>query len=149
MEHRTELPYFTEEELACPSSGTLRIDSRAAAQLPYLRVTWGAPLYLNSACRSPAHNAKVGGHKFSLHLTENPKHPTNGCMAFDIRWRSMGVKDKLELARLCWKLGWALGFHDGFLHIDRRVEIGLPKIIFLYDEWAAPFSREDVKYGSH
>lgn len=155
------LPYFPKHELECrgtrriddfgvpiPGTGVVRLDPRFAAQLPHLRVEWGSALIPNSVCRTPAHNASLnngkGGHPRSLHLTQNPVHPTFGTMAIDIAWRHWRSERKLALARLGWKLGWAVGLHDGFGHFDRRKDIGLRKSVFIYGEWSAPFKLEDV-----
>jgi hypothetical protein len=51
---------------------------------------------------------------------------------------------QLALARLAWKMGWAVGLHDGFIHIDRRKDIGLQKAVFVYGVWSSPFNREDI-----
>lgn len=134
------LPYFPKHELACQGCGVVHLDIRFAAALPALRQAWGAPLTPTSVCRTPSHNTAVGGHPRSLHLTGNPYHPTNGCMAADFAWPD----DKLAFARLAWQMGWSVGLHDSFIHVDRRADIGLQKRVFLYGEWSAPFDREDI-----
>lgn len=134
------LPYFTKQELACKGSGVVHLDIRFAVALPALRQAWGRPLTPTSVCRTPSHNEAVGGHPRSLHLTGNPYHPTNGCMAADFVWPN----DKLAFARIAWSMGWAVGLHDAFIHVDRRGDIGLQKRVFLYGQWSAPFDREDI-----
>ena len=139
------IPYFTRAELACKGTGTILLDARFAAHLPALRAAWGKPLVPTSVCRTREHNANVGGHPRSLHLTENPVHPTHGCMAADLAWRDWPTQRKLEFARLAFRMGWAVGLHDGFIHVDRRADVGLRKAVFLYgSEWSAPFDKEDV-----
>jgi len=72
-----------------------------------------------------------------------PVHDTLGSMAADLKWRGWPETDQLALARLAWRLGWAVGLHDGFIHVDRRADIGLAKRVFLYGEWSG-FSPEEV-----
>lgn len=139
------IPYMTRRELACQGTGKIRLDKRFACHFLFLRVTWGEPLYPNSVCRTPDHNASVGGHPRSLHLTKNPVHPTDGTMAADIRWRNWSTERKLQFCRLAWRLGWSIGLHDGFVHIDRRKDCGLEQRSFLYGEWSGSFDTEDVQ----
>ena len=65
------LDHFSRSELACPTTDELRLATGFDEALERLRVELDAPIYLTSACRSPVHNAKVGGHLRSLHLTVN------------------------------------------------------------------------------
>lgn len=141
------LPYFTRSELSCKGSGTIVMDLRFAAALPALRLEWGGPLHPTSVCRTPAHNKSVSGHPRSLHLTENPHWPTNGTMAADIAWREWTTENKLSFARLAYSMGWSIGLHDGFCHIDRRADLKLPELpqaVFLYGQWSRPFETYDV-----
>ncbi len=138
------IPYFARAELACKGTGTILLDARFAAHLPALRAAWGKPLSPTSVCRTPAHNDSVGGHPRSLHLTENPEHPTRGTMAADIAWRDWPAQRKLDFARLAYRMGWSVGLHDGFCHVDLRRMIGLTKAVFVYGAWSAPFARDEV-----
>lgn len=139
------LPNFTRDELADPDTGEIRLHLSFAIHLPFLRLCWGEALVLNSACRSAEHNDEVDGHPRSLHLMTNPVHPTDGCMAADIAWHEWTDERKRVFARMAWVLGWSIGLHDGFAHIDRRVDIGLTQEVFTYDEWAAPFTEEEIR----
>lgn len=141
----TAIPYFSEAELRCKGSGVIRLDSRFAEALPTLREAWGKPLVPNSVCRSPVHNKKVGGHPRSLHLTENPVHPVDGTMAADIRWRGWPVAEQLRFARLAWSLGWSVGLHDGFCHVDRRTDFGMAQAAYLYGTWTGGFDVSEVR----
>jgi hypothetical protein len=139
------LPYFTRKELACKGSGVIKLDMRFAAALPDLRRAWGEPLHPTSVCRTPAHNLAEGGASGSWHLTENPERPSHGCMAADIRWRDWPTEKKMAFARRAYKMGWAVGLHDGFCHIDRRGDCdGWRKTVFIYGTWSGAFSKEDV-----
>lgn len=140
-----ELPYFRRSELACKGSGIIKMDQRFASALPYLRESWGRSLVPSSVCRSPDHNVAVGGHYASWHLTDNPERPSNGCMAADIMWRMWSRDEKLQFARHAYKLGWTIGLHDGFVHVDwRNACPGWRKTVFLYGTWNG-FSPEEVR----
>ena len=138
------LPFFTAQELACRHCGVIKLDLDFAAQITALRSKWGQPLTPNSCCRCPAHNAAEGGHPNSLHMTENAKHKTDGTMAIDFRWRTWETGEKLRFARLAHSMGFRVGLHDGFCHLDLGVKIGLPHKPFLYGLWSAPFPVEDI-----
>jgi hypothetical protein len=143
----TRIEFFSESELACKGTGVIKLDPRFAAALPELRRAWDKGLTPNSICRTPAHNAAVKGNPNSLHMTENAKWPTLGTMAADISWRGWPVAEQLRFARLAWKMGWAVGLHNGFCHVDRRADLGLPELpqsVFLYGEWSGAFNREDI-----
>ena len=138
------IKYFSEQELACKGTGVVKLDPVFAQKLPELREAHGGPLAVNSVCRTPEHNRNVGGHPRSLHLTENPVHKTGGCCAADISWRGWSDERKLTFAKLAWSLGWSVGLHDGFCHVDRREVAGLPQAAFLYGTWTGNFKPEDV-----
>ena len=144
MSFHKPLPYFGHNELASPDTGMIVLDRHFAVALPYLRSKWGEALYLNSACRSPQYNTKIGGHPRSLHMTKNPVHPSGGCMAADIRWHNWSDDRKLEFARLAWDERWSIGLNDAFCHIDRRRDIGLSQGVFTYDAWSRPFEPDEV-----
>lgn len=139
------LPFFSERELRCKGTGIIKLDIRFATALPQLRLSWGRPMNPNSVCRAPAHNLAVGGRPNSWHLTENPERPSWGCMSIDTQWRDWPVADKLAFARLAWKLGWAVGLHDGFCHTDRRGDCpGWNQTVFIYGTWSWPFGPSNV-----
>ena len=132
------LPYFTEDELACSHCQVIQIDLRFAAMLPALREVWDNPLTPTSVCRCPAHNESVGGHWRSLHLTENPHWPTTGSCAADILWKDWPEEKQLRFARLAYQMGFAVGLHRIFCHIDGRAKLGvtgLDRTVFLYGTW--------------
>lgn len=135
----TAIPYFSEYELQCKGTGTIKLDPRFAQALPKLREAWGKPLTPNSVCRAPSHNKKVDGHPRSLHLTENPHWPTFGTMACDIRWRDWSLADQQAFAELALSMGWRVGLHNGFCHLDRLLEIAPgSKKVFLYGTYTGP-----------
>jgi hypothetical protein len=65
------LDHFSHSELAYPTTDQVRLASGFGEALERLRVELDEPIYLNSACRSPLHNAKISGHPRSLHLIVN------------------------------------------------------------------------------
>jgi hypothetical protein len=143
----TAIEFFSEKELACKGTGVVKLDPRFADALPKFRRAWGKGITANSVCRTPEHNAKVGGNPNSLHMTENPKWPTLGTMAIDCSWRGWSKDEQLRFARLAWSMGWAVGLHNGFCHIDRRADLGLPNLpqsVFLYGEWDNRFNKDEI-----
>ena len=142
----TAIQYFSEAELRCKGTGIIKLDPRFAESLPKLRESWGKPLSPNSVCRAPSHNKAVDGHPNSLHLTENPKWPTFGTMACDIRWRGWKLEDQQAFAELALEQGWRVGLHDGFCHLDRLLDIapGSAKV-FLYGTYTGPLYPRLIK----
>ena len=53
------LDHFSHSKLACPTMDQVRLASGFGEALEKLRIKLDAPIYLNSVCRSPSHNAKV------------------------------------------------------------------------------------------
>lgn len=141
----TGIPYFPENEVRCKGTGVIKMDKRFADLLVETRHEWKKPLVPNSVCRTPSHNDKVGGHPSSLHLTENPKHKTNGTCAVDISWVNWSRQERLNFAKFCWKKGWSVGLHNSFIHLDLRTVAGLSQSTFLYGSWSGQFSPADVK----
>ena len=139
-------PYFKPWELASRETesekATIRFHYHEPLQggflnwLCFLRMATGKPFIINSACRSLEHNKAVGGHPRSLHLMDNPVHPTNGTMAVDISvagWSNGEIKKLLDTA-MSPLLGFSVGRGEkkGFIHVDMRTWIGLPQHEFYY-----------------
>lgn len=100
--------FFTPEEIACNGTGSVLINPAALDALDALRREMGMPLVLNSAYRSPAWNAQVGG-------AANSKHMMG--IAFDIRNDRDFTRDELvKAARGVGFLGF--GNYRSFLHVD-------------------------------
>lgn len=148
------IPYFNRDELESPDTREIRLDRRFAAAFPALRLAHGGPLVPTSVCRTPAYNERIRGHPRSLHLTDNPVHPTDGTMGADLYWETWPVQTKLRFARLAWSMGWSLGLHDEFVHVDRRADLGDPpgsyleQTIYEYDNWSRPFSQAAIRQGN-
>lgn len=77
----------------------------------------GIDLMINSACRTPAHNSKVGGASKSKHLTTTP----GGCMAVDIHCKDDHFRS--ELINAAMEVGFkGFGLANTFIHLDARVQ---------------------------
>lgn len=113
---------FSEAELACKGSGMLILAPGFGEALVRLRMDFGRPMSVTSACRSAAHNARIGGHPRSLHVCDKPYWPTGGCCAIDIAMRDGAYN--LRLLGLAERQGWAVGinFQKNFIHLDRRAD---------------------------
>lgn len=88
---------------------------KLANQLQFLREYTGRPITINSAYRSPDHNAKVGGSKTSQHLLGK---------AADITIQSLKPAEVFmiieELIDMGHMLQGGLGLYDTFVHYDIR-----------------------------
>lgn len=124
-------PCFTYTELACKATGKVVLACGFAEKLTDLRVKFNSPMIISSACRSKEYNWKIGGAKKSLHVYDYPAYETGGCCAIDVIIRNSGRKG--DLIALAWQLGWSVGVHKKFIHLDRRVDYtGLPQVLFVY-----------------
>lgn len=119
--------YFSEGELACKGSGVLKLDPRFEKALLEYRRKIMIPLYVNSCCRTPAHNKAIGGASGSYHLTEH-NDGREGTMAIDLAVTDP-VKRRLMI-ELALKLGWSVGVYKTFIHIDRRKDLLKAQIVF-------------------
>lgn len=128
------LPNFSAAELRCKGSGMLILAPGFGQALQGLRDALGQPMPINSACRSKEHNRAVGGHHRSLHVCDEPHHPTMGCCAVDVGFID-GMHDDIrsKLKSLAWERGWSIGHNPRFVHLDlRTVYAGLPQAQFNY-----------------
>ncbi|MCC5809898.1 MAG: hypothetical protein JJU06_05945 [Ectothiorhodospiraceae bacterium] len=122
---------FTKDELRCKGSGMLRLAPGFADELKALRVTLNEPMVINSACRSDAHNRAVGGHPRSLHVCDATYWPTGGCCAIDVRTTDAAYRARI--IRLALNMGWSVGLHAAFVHLDRRSDYtSLEQSVFPY-----------------
>ncbi|WP_418497706.1 YcbK family protein [Duodenibacillus massiliensis] len=111
-----KIGYFDTRELAskdgAPSPyGEQQVRSELLFLLNRIRTKWGRPIIVNSAYRSPAHNAAVGGVENSYHVKG---------LAADIRPESLD--DLSELQDLCLELNGdgGVGLYNTFVHVDAR-----------------------------
>lgn len=123
-------PHFSTKELACPSTGWIRLQSDFIKSLEELREIYGQPMVLTSACRSDAYNRAIGGHPRSLHLIGNEEHETDTC-AVDVAM-SDGTK-RAKLIGEALSLGFSVGVASNFLHLDWRMHCTLlPLVCYHY-----------------
>jgi uncharacterized protein YcbK (DUF882 family) len=109
-------PHFQWSELTCKCGcGTSYVSVSALDKLEAMRNILGKPMYLNSVCRCPIHNAKVGGAPLSQHRSTKERPAT----AFDI---SLQGQDKDEIIRLAERVGFkGIGInYKTFVHVDDR-----------------------------
>ena len=126
-----KLNHFSHSELACPTTGEVRLAPGFGEALEQLRIKFDAPIYLTSACRSPSHNTKVRGHPRSLHLTINEHHTTGGTCAVDAVATDGQYRAKLISQALDQE--WSVGVASNFVHLDRRSRYcGLPQVLCHY-----------------
>ena len=122
---------FTDKEIACPCCGQIVLAKGMEEKTVELRTKLNAKMIINSFCRCIFHNAEVGGHPCSLHLTVNPKWKTYGNCAMDVKKGTDAYNDKL--IKLALELGWSVGLANSFIHLDRRIDYTeLPQIVYYY-----------------
>lgn len=125
------IPYFTHKELACPQTGKIILAPGFADKLIELREAFGKPMSVNSACRSKEYNKKIKGAAKSFHVFDQPFYQAQGCCAVDIAMTCSATRGKLIAA--AWHLGWSIGVHKNFIHLDRRIDYtNLEQIVFTY-----------------
>lgn len=114
---------FTKQDLASPddpSSGYYASDRFLEMLNELYRVVKqrsDRELSLNSACRTPAHNTKVGGASKSKHLTTTP----GGCKAVDIDCRNDSYRKVIIEAAI--EIGFkGFGLANTFIHLDARTQ---------------------------
>ena len=123
--------HFSHSKLACPTTDQVRLAPGFREARERLRVELDEPIYLNNACRSPLHNAKVGGHPRNLHLTANEHWGTGGTCAVDIVATEGEYKAKIISQALDQE--WSVGVASNFIHLDRRSRYcGLPQVLYHY-----------------
>ena len=114
--------YFSPAELTCKCGcGLNNFSALTLAKLNVARETAGIPFVITSACRCPAHNAKVGGKPSSAHLRGH---------AVDIRTQTSSHRYIIVAALLAAGFN-RIGLADTFIHVDD--DPSLPeRVIFNY-----------------
>lgn len=128
--------YFSNTELGCKHCGLIALDPTFAHMLVALRIVFNKPMNPTSICRCPVHNKAVGGASQSLHLTTPAFPQVKGTAAIDVNYSGQPnpTQYRNDLARLAWRMGFRIGYHKTFLHLDSAAHLGaLPKSIFSYD----------------
>ena len=104
-------PHFKVKEFACKDGSTITfIDDYMVTILELLRRKLGKPIIITSGYRTPQHNAKVGGAKYSYHMRG---------MAVDIRVDGIPAK---EVAKSLDKIigGGGIIVYNSWVHFDVR-----------------------------
>lgn len=108
---KREFPNFTPYELRSPDNGMVRVYVPALSALQRVRDRLDRPMVINSAFRTAAHNATVGGSVGSLHLLGK---------AFDIRL-GRGIQEGALIEKLAREEGFnGIGRYRTFIHLDMR-----------------------------
>ena len=114
-------PHFCVREFRCKDgSDPVFIDTALAELLERIREHFGKPVTITSAYRTPAHNAKAGGAKFSQHLYGR---------AADIRVQDVSVEDVAAYAESLMPDRGGVGRYPvkagraaGWVHVDTRAD---------------------------
>ena len=126
-------PHFQRSELECRCGcGLAEFQPGFLDHLELLRRAYGRPMRITSACRCSTHNARISplAPLRSLHIGDREARPGHrGALAIDV---AIGGMDKGDLFAAAWRLGWSVGWNRVFLHLDRRVDIGMPQTTFEY-----------------
>jgi peptidoglycan hydrolase-like protein with peptidoglycan-binding domain len=136
---RKSSKYFSDDEMRCKGSScgcgnAVNIDPVFDQRLLELREAFGRPMKVTSVCRCLAHNTNVGGAKRSFHISDKPAWDgVSGTAAADVAFSDESYRN--ELGQLAWSLGWRIGLHTKFLHIDSGSHLGaVAQSVFLYDK---------------
>ena len=126
--------FFTPVELACRCGcGLQKFHAGFLDELSALRREMGEAMVLTSACRCVDHNVAINGHPKSMHVGNREQHPgMSGTLAVDVATPNGEYRGRLFST--AWRRGWSIGWNAkrGFLHLDRRVDIGLARTTFDY-----------------
>ena len=114
-------PDFKVRELRCrDGSDTVMVDETLTVVLQCIREHFGKPVTITSGYRTAAHNAAVGGAKFSQHLYGR---------AADIRVQGVSVEDVAAYAESLMPDRGGVGRYPvkagratGWVHVDTRAE---------------------------
>lgn len=126
-------PHFSTAELQCKCGcGLAQFQTGFLQALETIRTAYGRPMRITSACRCADHNARVSPQAplRSLHIGNRETRPGHkGTLAVDV---AVAGEDKGDLFAIAWRHGWSVGWNRGFLHLDRRSDIGMPQTTFEY-----------------
>jgi len=142
---RLSAKFFSDAELRCKCCGLLILDPVFDKELLRLRVRFDQPIHPSSCCRCKKHNAEVIGKPRSFHIGDKPAwKKLIGTAAIDVKYTSIFCRNKL--ARTAWEMGWRVGLHKKFLHLDCAHIIGiLPQSIFRYEQTVTEQELEKFK----
>ena len=107
-------PHFKVREFRCKDGGdAVFVSLRLAELLEQIRVHFGAAVTINSAYRTPNHNAKVGGTSRSQHLYG---------LAADIEVKGYSPAAVADYAEQLLGSHGGVGRYSTFTHIDVRAD---------------------------
>lgn len=107
-------PHFKVREFRCKDGGdAVFVSLRLAELLEQIRVHFGAAVTINSAYRTPSHNAKVGGTSRSQHLYG---------LAADIKVAGVSPAAVADYAEQLLGSHGGVGRYSTFTHIDVRAD---------------------------
>lgn len=122
--------HFDSSEFRCKCGcGICNVSATLLTKLERLRHQLGRPIHINSGCRCPAYNAKVGGVPDSAHVTTE----TEACEAADLRVES-GHEAFLMIDQIMlYALFTRVGVGKTLLHVD--VDAAKPQnVIWIYSD---------------
>ena len=107
-------PHFKVREFRCKDGGdAVFVSLRLPELLEQIRVHFGAAVTINSAYRTPSHNAKVGGTSRSQHLYG---------LAADIKVAGVSPAAVADYAEQLLGSHGGVGRYSTFTHIDVRAD---------------------------
>ena len=120
----SDTAHFKESEFACRCGcGKTWPKQKLINLLEQARMIYGKPIIIESGCRCPVYNKKVGGVPDSAHLTGEAADVR--CWLGEQRWRLLDIFLSLGFMRI--------GIGSIFIHVD--ISETLPqKVIWLYGE---------------
>ena len=117
--------HFSSDEFRCKCGcGICRVSPVLLEKLERLRNTYRNPIEINSGCRCPDHNKRVGGKPNSSHITTNAKP----CEAADIRIVDGKQMHDLLGIIMFYKLFYRFGVGTNLLHVDVSSDSPTPAI---------------------
>ncbi len=120
--------YFSVEELRCRCPCDIyNIYQRLLDKLNFTRRTYGKPIIINSGCRCPSHNKRVGGSATSSHITTKNKE----CKGVDIKFPK-SYEDMHTLATYLFLHFRRIGINPKkkFFHVDVDTKKRTPCLYF-------------------
>lgn len=126
------MTYFKDKELECPYTRKVKLHPGFLKELNLLRKELNFAMVVNSCCRSKEYNNIINGHPRSLHVYDEPFHPILGCMAVDISTKNLKPRQEIALIAKAYDNKWSVGLAKTFIHIDLRVDIGMPQVYYKY-----------------
>jgi hypothetical protein len=104
------VPRPTSEWIIVQSHVNPRVLPELWTKLENFAISLGRPITLNSAYRTPAYNASVGGARNSMHVQRK---------AADVQWGISSVQGRVDMIQRAIDAGLSgIGCYNGFMHVD-------------------------------